>query len=65
MDEVEKRMKRGCMFICSPTQNPDYFARHVNGAEPRNRLFMAMVQAWLKQKARKATSGAIGQVKSE
>jgi hypothetical protein len=63
MDGMDKRMKRGCMFTCSPAQNPDCFASHVNGAEPRSRLCVAMVQAWVKRKARKAASG--GQVESE
>jgi hypothetical protein len=65
MDGMEKRMKRGCMFIYSPAQNPDCFASHVNGAEPRSRLSVAMVQAWVKRKARKAASSAGGQVESE
>jgi hypothetical protein len=65
MDGMDKRMKKGCVFLCSPDQNPDWFARHINDVQPRNRLYEAMVQAWVKRKAWKATSGAMGQVQSE
>jgi hypothetical protein len=64
MDEIERRMKRAYMFIFSPAQNPDFFSR-VNGAELRGRFYVAIVQAWVERKARKAASGARGQVESE
>jgi hypothetical protein len=48
MDGMDKRVKRDCMFTCNPAHSPDCFARHVNGAQPMNRLYEAMVQAWVK-----------------
>jgi hypothetical protein len=65
MDGMEKRIKRVCVFLCSPAHNPDCFARHVNDVQPRNRLYEAVMQAWVKRKAGKATSGARGQAQSE
>jgi hypothetical protein len=60
-----KARKRVCVFLCSPAQNLDCFARHVNDVQPRNRLYEAMMQAWVKRKARKATSDARGQAEPE
>jgi hypothetical protein len=62
---MEKRMKRGCLFLYIPAQNLDCFARHVSDVQPMNRRYEAMVQAWVERKAGKATSGAKGQVESE
>jgi hypothetical protein len=46
-------------------QNPDCFARHVNDVQPRNRHYEAMMHAWVKRKARKATLGAGGEAEPE
>jgi hypothetical protein len=65
MDGNGKADKRVCVFLCSPAQNPDCFARHVKDVQPRNQVYEAMMQAWVKRKAGKATSGARGQAESE
>jgi hypothetical protein len=65
MDGMEKRIRGSAFFLCNPAQNPECFARHVNDVQLRNRLYEAMMQAWVKRKAGTATSGAREKVESE
>ena len=57
VDGMEEGALGRVMFICSPKQSPECFARHVRGEEPINWRSAAVAKGWVTRKANKRPRG--------
>jgi hypothetical protein len=59
MDGMDKKMRRSCITIYIPSQNPKCLALHLNGEPPRKRRALAMEQVWVQRKSRRSAVSAV------